>query len=141
MLIIKLVLAILIGYVSWLLYGSPDTSLIGNLLIWGCTFFHIWIIIFNKEFFGLFGGDVFTYGMVNLGFNLTGFALHFISGLIILIRFDGKIDSIEMIPGFIWGLILIGILLSLLLPILSTRYVDPLPSRDDRRDFEPPRSN
>jgi len=141
MLIIKFILGIFLGWVSWLLYGAPDTSLIGNLFIWGCTFFHIWLIIFNREVFGLFGGDVFTYGMANLGINLVGMVWTLIGGFIIFYSYDRNIYSLSMVPSIIWGVLLLGILASILLPLLTTRKISPLPKRDDRRNFEPPRSD
>ncbi len=141
MIIIKIVFAILLGLISWLLYGSPDITLAGNFFIWGSTICHLLIIIFNREIFGLLGGDVFTYGMANLGINLASFGWTLLGGFIVLFRYDQHIEKLNAVPSLVWGLLLLGILGSVLIPLLSTRHITSLPNRDDRREYEPPRSN
>jgi len=100
-------------------------------------------IIWNKETFSLFGGDAFTYGMATLGINLSSFTWTLVSGWIILYVYGvgGSIASIQQVPYFVWGLLTLGLIGSLVIQMLTTNHVSPLPNRDDRRQFEPPRSD
>lgn len=141
--IIKFILSVAFSFGFWLLYGAPEVQTAGNLAIFGCTVLHLLFIIWNKEMFSLFSGDSFTYGMATLGINLSSFIWTLIGGWIILYKYGegGSIASIKMVPYFVWGLLALGLIGSLLIQMLTTNHVTPLPNRDDRRQYEPPRSN
>lgn len=143
MLIIKLILSVVLSFGFWLLYGAPDIQMAGNLAIFGCTVLHLLFIIWNKETFALFGGDAFTYGMATLGINMASFIWTLVSGWIILYMYGmgGGIASIQQVPYFVWGLLTLGLIGSLLIQMLTTNHVSPLPNRDDRRQYESPRSD
>jgi hypothetical protein len=143
MLAIKLFLSGLLSFAFWLLYGAPDMQMAGNLAILGCTVLHLLFVIWNKETFALFGGDGFTYGMVTLGINLLSFTWTLVSGWLILYVYGagGSVATIEQVPYFVWGLLALGLIGSLLIQMLTTNHVSPLPNRDDRREFDPPRSS
>jgi len=141
MLVIKLLLSALLSYVFWLLYGAPEMQLVGNFLIFGFTVFHLLIIIWNRQIFLIFGGDVFTYGMITLGINLGSFLWTVGGGILILNWHDGKINSIRSVPYFVWGGLTFGLIASILIQMITTKSVSPLPNRDDRRSYEAPRSD
>lgn len=142
MLVIKIILSCLLSLSFWLLYGAPDMRMAGNLAIFGCTVLHLLFIIWNKESFAIFGGDDFTYGMATLGINITSFIWTLVSGWVILYVYGvgGSITTIQQVPYIVWGLLTLGIIGSLLIQMLTTNHVSPLPNLDNRRQFEPPRS-
>ena len=116
-------------------------QMVGNLVIFGITILHFLIIVWNRQFFHLFGGDAFTYGMVTLGINLSTFVWTFAAGMIILYRYGHNISTFQDVPYFIWGLLSLGLIGSLLIQMFSIRSVAPLPERDERRNYETPRSD
>lgn len=144
MFLIKFIVTVVVAFAFWLLYGAPNLDEVGNLFIFGCTIVHLFMIVWNRETFKLFGGDEFTYGMAALGMNVATFFWTFIAGILIL-KFYGDsnhdIARFNQVPNPVWGLLLIGLVLSLALQIFSTRHVSKLPKIEDRRKFEPPRSN
>jgi hypothetical protein len=143
MLFIKLILSFVLSFGFWLLYGAPDMQIAGNLAIFGCTVLHLLFIIWNKETFALFGADAFTYAMLTLGINMSSFIWTLVGGWLILYRYgdSGSISYIHQVPYFVWGFLSLGLIGSLLIQMLTTNHLSPLPNRDDRRQYEPPRSD
>ena len=141
MLIIKLLLSIVLAFSCWLVYGAPALQMPGNVLVVGCTILHIFIVIWNKEVFALFRGDAFTYGMVGLGINLASLGWTIGAGILILYLYGKEINSLGIVPPFVWGGLCLGLIGSLLIPMLTTNGTSPLPNRDSRRDYELPRSD
>ncbi len=141
MLIIKLILSVVLSFSFWLIYGSPDLQMPGNVLIVGCTVLHLLIVIWNKEVFRVFRGDEFTYGMVGVGVNLASFGWTLGAGILVLYSYGKQINSLGMVPSFVWGGLCLGLIGSLLIPMLSTSKISQLPNRESRRDYELPRSD
>lgn len=140
MLIIKLLLSLVLAFSCWLIYGAPELQMVGNVLVFGCTILHILIVIWNKEVFAIFRGDSFTYGMVGLGINLASLGWTIGAGLLILYTYGKEIHSLSVVPPLVWGGMCLGLIGSLLIPMLTTNSVSPLPNRDSRREYELPRS-
>jgi hypothetical protein len=136
MIIVKLFLSLCITAAFWLLYGAPNLEMSGNLIVFSVTVIHLLIIVWNKEIFDLLQGDSFTYGMATLGINLASFGWTLVSGFVILKIYGYKIEDYEQVPYYVWGVMLLGLIISLAIQLLSNKYVTPLPRSTDRREYE-----
>ena len=97
------------------------------------------VIIWNRATFKLFGGDEFTYGMVTQSINMLSFIYSVIITFVIFHFYGQSIPSFDSVPKYLWGALTIGLIGSFTIQMLSTKHVEPLPDRDDRRVFEKPR--
>ena len=113
----------------------------GNALIFAVTGLHLGLVIWNREIFRVFRGDEFTYGMVTMGMNILSLLWTVVSSLIIVSVYGREIAALSSLPSMVWGIMSLGLLGAVLLPVLSTRSVAPLPDRDERRTYENPRSD
>ena len=98
MLIIKMLLSLVLTYSCWLIFGAPALQMPGNLLVVGCSALHLLIVIWNREFFALFQGDTFTYGMVALGVNLASLGWTLGAGILILYTYGKEIGTLGIVP-------------------------------------------
>ncbi len=131
--------AALLGIV-WLLYGGPDLGLAGTFAVFACTALHLVLVVFNRELFRTLRSDELTYGLTMLSMNIAGFAVAFVAGLALLYAFGPRIGTLAEVPNVLWGVTLLGVLASVLLPLLSVRGAQRLPDASAMRTFEAPRS-
>lgn len=136
MIFVKLFFSAILSIGFWLLYGAPNLQMTGNLLIFSVTIIHLLIIIWNIELFNLFGADSFTYGMASLGINMAGFGWTLISGMVITRVYGGRIDDFHVVPYYVWGVLLLGVVGSLAIHLLTNKHVAPLPTAKNRREYE-----
>ena len=139
MIFIKIFLTVALSFAAWLLIGGPGLDAAGSLVIFGFLAFHLIIIIWNRSIFKFFGGDDFTYGMVTQSINILSFVYSLIVTFVIFHFFGYSIPSFNSLPKYLWGTLALGLIGSITIQMLSTKYVSPLPNRDDRRVFEKPR--
>jgi len=83
--------------------------------------------------------DDFTYGMVTMAINLLSFIYSSIIGLCIFYFYGLAIPNFSSIPKYLWGVLALGLIGNFVIQMLTTKHVDPLPDRDERREFEKPR--
>lgn len=138
MAIAKIIYSLVLPGIIWLLYGSPDLRLAGNLGIFLVVVLHLYAFIWVGAIFSWFHGDKFTYGMVALTINGLSFATTFLLCGIVVFRLDRKIESLSFISPIVWGVVGIGMLVTVLIPMMTSRQVSPLPKASDRREFENP---
>jgi hypothetical protein len=137
---VKLLTTVVLLAVGWLLYGGPDLSRAGTLAVFAFTALHLLLVVFNRELFRTLGSDELTYGLTMLSMNIVGFGVTFVGGLGLLYMFGPRIDKVAEVPEELWGVMILGVLLSLVLPLLSVRGAQRLPDASAMRPFEPPRS-
>jgi hypothetical protein len=137
----KLVYSVFLPFTIWLLFGAPDILLTGNLLLLLVVILHLFTVIWFRSVFALFHGDAFTYGTVALGFNISSFVTTFVTGFITFWAFDRRIETVTMISPISWGAICIGFLVTIAVPVLTTRHVNPLPKASSRREYQDPNSS
>ena len=138
MAIANIIYSFVLPVIIWLLYGLPDLHLAGNLGVFLVVIIHLYAFIWIGSVFAWFHGDRFTYGMVALAINGVSFATTFLLGWIALFRFERKIESLSSISPIVWGVIGIGVLVTVSIPMVTSRHVAPLPKASERREFENP---
>jgi heme/copper-type cytochrome/quinol oxidase subunit 1 len=134
----KIVFTLFLPPIIWLLYGAPPVTYPGNLALLLVVTVHLYVVLWQEPLFALFQGDAFTYGFVARGINGLSFGVNFFTTWFTLFRSDGRVETLDMIPSFAWGVIGLSILLTLTFPILTSRKVTRLPRKNDRREFEHP---
>jgi hypothetical protein len=139
MIFIKIFLTFALSFATWLLIGGPGLEAAGSLVIFFFLVLHLLVIIWNRATFKLFGGDEFTYGMVTQSINMLSFIYSLIITFVIFHFYGQSIPSFDSVPKYLWGALTIGLIGSFTIQMLSTKHVEPLPDRDDRRVFEKPR--
>lgn len=137
----KLVYSVFLPVTIWLLFGAPDIRLAGNLLLLLVVVLHLFAVIWFRSVFALFHGDAFTYGFVALGFTLSSFVTTFITAFVTFLVFDRRIETVGMISPISWGAICVGFLVTIAVPVLTTRHVSPLPKASSRREYQDPNSS
>ena len=110
----------------------------GNLGLFAVVVLHLYAVIWVGALFAWFRGDRFTYGMATLTINSLSFATTFFLGWIVLTRFEGKIESLSSTPPIAWGVICIGLLVTISIPMVTSRHIAPLPKTSERREYENP---
>ncbi len=138
MIFIKIFLTFALSFAIWLLIGGPGLESAGSLVIFVFLVIHLLVIIWNRATFRLFGGDDFTYGMVTQSINMLSLVYSLIITFIIFNFYGQSIPSFSSIPKYLWGALTLGLIGSFAIQMLSTKHVDPLPDRNDRRVFEKP---
>lgn len=146
MIAVLIVISVFFPTTCWFLFGSPDLQNSANLLFFSVFLLHIFAVIWQGKLFKLFGGDRYTYGAVGLGINIWSLAYTFILVYQIfhnILFFDwffgnARYESAQQVPKSLVGLLLIGLLVTIAIPLLTTRNVTPLPQKDERRKFESP---
>ena len=139
MILIKIFLTFALSLATWLLIGGPGLDASGSLVIFAFLLLHLLMIIWNRATFKLFGGDDFTYGMVTQSINMLSFFYSVAITFIIFHFYGQSIPSFDSVPKYLWGALTLGLIGSFAIQMLSTKHVDPLPDRDERRVFEKPR--
>jgi hypothetical protein len=139
MIFIKIFLTFALPFAMWLLIGGPGLESAGSLVIFVFLMLHLLVIIWNRATFKLLGGDVFTYGMVTLSINILSFIYSVLITFVIFHFYGLSIADFSTVPKYLWGALTLGLIGSFVFQMLSTKRVDPLPDRDDRRVFEKPR--
>ena len=139
MIFIKIFLTLVLSFVTWLLIGGPGLEASGSLVIFVFLVLHLIVIIWNRSTFKLFGGDEFTYGMVTQSINMLSFIYSVIITFIIFHYYGQSIPSFDSVPKYLWGALTLGLIGSFAIQMLTTKHVEPLPDRDERRVFEKPR--
>ena len=118
-----------------------------NLLIFSIFVVHIFAVIWQSKLFSFFGGDGYTYGSVGLGINIWSLAYTFtweisIFHKMLFFRFfwgENAFKDVTHIPKILVGLMLLGLLLTIAIPLLSSRHLtSALPKKTERREFETP---
>jgi uncharacterized membrane protein (UPF0182 family) len=146
MIAVLVVLSVILPTTCWFLFGSPDLNNSANLLFFTIFVLHICAVIWQGKLFKLFGGDGFTYGAVGLGINIWSLAYTFVMvfGLFHRVAFFQLIwgedfyKDAQHVPKILVGFLLLGLLLTIAIPLLTTRHVTPLSKKSDRREFDTP---
>jgi len=138
MFFVNILYSIFIPVTIWLLYGAPDMSLNGNLAFFIVVMLHLYAVIWSDTIFKLVDGDRFTYSMVSKGINLMSFTTSFVVGFFTFYYHDWEIKFVTTIHPMAWGLVCVGFLITVAVPLLTTRHVDTLPTINDRRTFVDP---
>jgi hypothetical protein len=144
---IKILLSILLPALTWLLLGGPnllDNS--ANLFIFAVVTLHLLVLIWNRQVFRIFGGDDYTYGAVNFALNLLACAYTLVVSASLFHKLkifqwiwgEALINSLSDLPKAFIGLACLGLLATLIIPMLSSRNVSPLPRKSERREYETP---
>lgn len=136
----KLAYSLFLPFTIWLVYGSPDLRLMGNLVLFLVVVLHLFAVIWLRWIFAIFQGDAFTYGMVALGINISSMLSTFAAAFITFYIYDHRIQTVSMISPFAWGVICLGFLVTIAVPLLTTRHVAPLAKESSRRQYEDPSS-
>jgi len=139
MMLIKIFLTFALPFAMWLLLGGPGLESAGSLVIFVFLVLHLLVIIWNGATFKLLGGDAFTYGMVTLSINILSFIYSVLITFVIFQLYGLSIANFSTVPKYLWGALALGLIGSFAFQMLSSKRVDILPDRDDRRVFEKPR--
>lgn len=134
----RLIYSVFLPLTIWLLYGAPSLLLMGNLAVMVVVVLHLYAVIWVRYVFKLFDGDAFTYGALAFGFNLSSLLTTFVSGFVTLYLHGRAIENVGDIPALAWGVICLGFLVTIAIPVLTTRSVGPLPKQTERREYESP---
>jgi len=146
MIAVLIVLSVILPVTCLFLFGSPDLNNSANLLFFTIFVLHIFTVIWQNKLFKFFGGDAFTYGAVGLGINIWSlaytFSLVFASfhrmAIFEAIWGEDYFTDIQHVPKVLVGFLMLGLLLTIAIPLLTTRHVTALPQKGDRREFETP---
>jgi hypothetical protein len=134
----KVIYSLVLPVVVWLLLGAPSLEFSGNLAVLVVLLLHLGALIWYESLFSMVRGDTLTYGMVTQGLNILLFAVCCVGTGVTLFIADGRIVSPSDVPKFVWGGLILGLLLTISIPLLASRQVRPLPRATDRREFENP---
>ena len=146
---IKILLSFVLPALAWLLLGGPELlSNSANLFVFSVVSLHLLVVIWNRLIFNILGGDVYTYGTVNFALNVLGCTYTLLVSAILFHKLgvfqwiwgEALISNLSDVPKAFIGLACLGLLFSLLIPMLTVRAVSPLPKKSDRRDCETPGS-
>jgi hypothetical protein len=129
---------LLLPGVIWLLLGAPSLLISGNAILFAFVIAHLLVVIWNDAIFALFRGDSFTYGMYSMSVNIISFAITFLVAFLVLLFSDGLLGSAKDIPAIAWGLMVLGVLGTVFLPLLVSHNVAPLPRPADAREYHDP---
>jgi hypothetical protein len=133
-----ILLSVAAPIISWLLLGGPRLDLTGNLALFLVLIAHFYAVIWNDLMFRFFRGDRFTYGAVAMSLNMVSLAASFLA-VWITMHFAGKrLEHLHDISPYIWGLIALSMLATIVFPVLTQRNVAALPNESERRVFEDP---
>ena len=135
---IKLFLSAILGLIIWLFLGGPSVKDAGSLIITLIVISHLYVVIWSGPIFRAFKGDEFTYGMVTLGINILSLLYTLIATAVLFKIYGNQINDLNTVPKFVWAFMLLGVVFSVLIPMLTTSDVRPLPKKESRRDYEPP---
>lgn len=138
MFLVNILYSVFVPITIWLLYGAPDLSLTGNLLFFFVVQLHLYAVIWSDAIFKMVDGDRFTYSMLSKGINLASFTTSFVAGFLTFFYHDWEITHVTTIHPMAWGIVCVGFLVTIAVPTLTTRHVDPLPRIEERRRFEDP---
>jgi hypothetical protein len=135
-----------IPVILWLGFGAPDLNNSANALFFSVTVLHLYVLIWQRKVFKWLGGDFFTYGAANFAFNLLSLIYTVVLSFLVFHRsilFEwlfGKsyYQSIDEIPRILVGFMLAGLVVTLAMALFSSRRLERLPSKSDRRSFETP---
>ena len=135
-----------IPIILWLVFSGPDLSNSANALFFAVPVLHLYVLIWQRKIFKWLGGDYYTYGAANFAINLVSLIYTLIFSFQVLTRsrlFEwvfGKsfFQSIDDVPRMLIGFMLAGLVATLLLVFFSSRHLERLPSKSDRRSFETP---
>lgn len=127
--------------IIWLLFGGPDLALAGNAVLFLTVVVHLYVVIWNDFVFGLLRGDAFTYGMVTRAINMVSFLTSLVVGWLALLALGDQAASLSSVPKPALGVMILSLLLTIALPLLTSRQVSRLPTAADRRTFHDPRED
>jgi len=134
----KTISSFVLPLLVWLVYGAPNLSLAGNLALLGIITLHLYLLIWSDLVWSCFSGDRFTYRMVGMGFGSFSFAVTFSLGAYLIYSAHKSLEYVSSIPAPSWAIFVLGIFATLLIPMLSTKRVTPLPKISERGEFENP---
>ncbi len=136
MAIAKIICSLVMPVIIWLLYGMPDLHYVGNLAILIVVTAHLYAAIWVKSLFSWFRGDAFTYGMVAMAANGMAFATTFLTCWIKLLLLERRIESLSAIAPIVGGISALGILMTVAIPMFTSRHTTPLPVDRDRGELQ-----
>jgi hypothetical protein len=132
--------------ILWLIFGSPDLKNSANALFFIVMLLHLYVLIWQRKVFKWLGGDYYTYGAVNFAINLVSLIYTLALSFLLFHRsilFEWMLgrsyyQDIADIPRVLIGFMLAGLVVTLSLAFFTSRHVEPLPAKSDRRTFETP---
>lgn len=135
-----------IPIILWLIFGAPDLNNSANALFFSVMVLHLYVLIWQRKVFKWLGGDYFTYGAANFAINLVSLIYTVVFSFLVFHRsvlFEwlfGKsyYQGIDDVPRMLIGFMLAGLVVTLALAFFSSRHLERLPSKSDRRSFETP---
>lgn len=132
----KIFLFTFLSVIYWFLCGGPNfIEHPASLGYFGLGLIYLICMLWTNLLFILFNGDSYTYGAAG-----KGIALFLGSPALIAIAFLVRVDSnILSIPTWLnnigIGFILLCLLIILMIPIMTSNAVDPLPFKESRRSY------
>ncbi len=132
--------------ILWLIFGAPDLKNSANALFFIVMVLHLYVLIWQRKVFKWLGGDHYTYGAANFAINLVSLIYTVVFSFLLFHRsilFEwafGKnyYQDIGDIPKILIGFMLAGLVVTLSLAFFTSRHVQPLPVKTDRRTLETP---
>jgi hypothetical protein len=134
----KIVFSLVLPPLVWLVYGAPHLSLAGNLALLTVISVHLYLVIWSDLVWSLFGADRFTYRMAGMGLNFTTLSITLALGAYLSYSANKQLVRVSSIAPSSWAIFGLAILATLLVPMLSSNRVSPLPKISERREFENP---
>lgn len=141
-----LLFSVLVPGVLWLIFGGPDLRNTANALFFIVMVLHLYVLIWQRKVFQWLGGDYYTYGAANFAINLVSliytlaFSFLLFHRAVVFEWIFGKsyYQGIADVPKVLIGFTMAGLLVTLSLAIFTSRHLDPLPRKTERRSFETP---
>lgn len=137
----RLLFSLTIPLVIWLLFGAPSLALPGNAALLAVVVAHLYTVIWIDVLFTWLRGDVFTYGMVTRSINMLSFLTTLAIAWVAMLTLDRHAESLASVSMPAWGVMILGLLLTIALPLQTGRVVKSLPTAADRRSFHDPRED
>jgi len=134
----KVIFSILGILIVWLLLDRPDLRSENNSIICAFLVFQLYSVIWQREFFGIFNGDYFTYGMFIRAIYFCLLIISFVGSSIAIYAYGVVEIQQASLPALLWAFMLVCVLLTITLPLLASRVIESVPKSDERREFENP---
>lgn len=146
MIVFYIFFSVAIPAVLWFLFGGPDLRNTAHVLFFVVMVLHLYVLIWQRKIFKWLGGDYYTYGSANFAINLVSFIYTLVFSFLLFHRstlFEfvfgtSYYKSVSQVPNVLIGFALAGLLVTVSLAVFTSRHLEPLPKKSDRREFETP---